>query len=220
MQSLNILFLCIIFFCSGCEDDVSSSTVSVDPIRTDSTISVLFVGNSLTYSNDLPGLVESVAKEKDITVETKMIARGNYAIIDHWNDGTIQEELVKGIYDFVVVQQGPSSQAYGREVLIEYGKLISDLGIEYNTKLAYFMVWPSRTYYYTFDGVIKNHRDAAALNDALLLPVGEVWKAHFDSTEQFDYYSKDGFHPSFLGSQIAAEVIVEHLFNSESTSNY
>ena len=31
----------------------------------------------------------------------------------------------RGLFDFVVVQQGPSSQAWGREVLIEYGEKIS-----------------------------------------------------------------------------------------------
>lgn len=74
------------------------------------------------------------------------------------------------------------------------------------------MVWPSLGYCYTFPKVIKNHNDAANKNDAILLPVGEVWKEHFDETDNFDYYGNDDFHPSLKGSQIAAEVIVEYLF--------
>ena len=74
------------------------------------------------------------------------------------------------------------------------------------------MVWPSLTYYHNFAGVIQNHRDAAQINNAILCPVGEVWKSHFDTTNNFDYYGSDGFHPSPKGSQVAADVIVEYLF--------
>jgi len=173
---------------------------------------LLFIGNSLTYSNELPDLVKKEAKVKGIKVNTEMIAYGNYAIMDHWDDGEVQILISSEEYDYVIVQQGPSSQAFGREILIEYGKKYSELCKAHNVQFCYFMVWPSLTYYETFDGVIKNHKDAARMNDAILLPVGEVWKKHFDETGEFDYYSSDGFHPSEKGSQIAAEVIVEYLF--------
>ncbi|WP_299110968.1 SGNH/GDSL hydrolase family protein [uncultured Winogradskyella sp.] len=173
---------------------------------------ILFIGNSLTYTNDLPKLVKVIAKEKGVRVTTTMIALPNYALIDHWNDGTIQKEIRSKQYDFVIVQQGPSSQAFGKEILVNYGKKYSNLCEENSAQLCYFMVWPSLTYYNTFDGVIKNHREAARINNAMLLPVGEIWKTHFDATENFDYYSNDGFHPSLKGSRVAAEIIVDYLF--------
>lgn len=182
-----------------------------DPDLQSTDYNILFIGNSLTYSNDLPGLVRNLGETKSIDIGVKSVVKGNYALIDHWNDGVIQQEIASAQYDFVVVQQGPSSQAFGRQVLIEYGKKIKDLCDKYDAQLAYYMVWPSRTYYHTFDGVIKNHEDAASLNEALLCPVGRVWKKHFDATEDFSYYGSDGFHPSLKGSQVAAEVIVETL---------
>ncbi len=74
------------------------------------------------------------------------------------------------------------------------------------------MVWPSFQYYHTFDDVIANYRLASKINDAILCPVGEVWKLHFDSTTNFNYYGKDRFHPSTKGSEVAAKVIIESLF--------
>ncbi len=180
--------------------------------NTNSVITVLFIGNSLTYTNDLPNLVKLKAKEKDIIVETKMIAYPNYAIIDHWDEGKVQEEINSKKYDYVVIQQGPSSQPYGREVLIEYGDKFRQLCNLNNSKLSFFMVWPSQTYYHTFDSVIANYTDAAELNNAILCPVGKIWKTHFDSTNNFDYYGLDGFHPSLKGSEVAADVIVNSLF--------
>lgn len=175
-------------------------------------VKVLFIGNSLTYSNDLPALVKEHAKQKGIKVQTKVIAFPNYAIEDHWNDGQVQKAIASGKYDFLVIQQGPSSQSDGRKMLIEYGEKYDSLCQLNEAKLCYFMVWPSLHYFHTFDGVIKNYRDAAAANNAILLPVGEVWKDYIDSTKNNEYYSSDGFHPSLKGSQVAAEVIVNHLF--------
>lgn len=175
-------------------------------------VNILFIGNSLTYTNNLPALVKKRAKLQGIKINSKMVAFPDYAITDHWNDGKVQKLIAGKKYDFVIIQQGPSSQNSGRNMLIEYGKKYTSLCELNNAKLCYFMVWPSLTYYHTFDKVIKNHEDAATINNAILLPVGKVWKAYFDRTNDFHYYSPDGFHPSLAGSQIAAKVIVEYLF--------
>jgi len=212
-----ILFSCLSSLgCSDAEPDINTGSVSFKDQSTDNLLNtdynILFVGNSLTYTNDLPGLVKEKAKEKDLNIGVKSISAGGYAIIDHWNDGLVQIEIKSKKFDFVILQQGPSSQAYGREVLIEYGKKYRDLCIENEAKLAFFMVWPSLDYYETFAGVIKNYQDAASINDAILCPAGKVWKQHFDSTGDFNYYGPDGFHPSVRGSEVAAEVIVASLF--------
>lgn len=171
----------------------------------------LFIGNSLTYTNDLPSLVKERAALNDIEIGIKMIAFPNYAILDHWAEGMVQKEIESEKYDFVIIQQGPSSQEFGREVLIEYGEKYKELCDMHNAELCYYMVWPPLANYDRFDAVIQNHRDAATMNDATLLRVGEVWKDHFDSTGNFDYYGPDNFHPSLKGSQAAANVIVEAL---------
>lgn len=174
--------------------------------------SILFIGNSITYTNNLPKLVKKLAKKHQLNLKIRAITKPNYAIVDHLEEGTIQKELESKKYDFIIAQQGPSSQPEGRKLLIESGKEINNLIKSSNTKLVYFMVWPSLKYYQTFNEVIKNHRDAADLNNALLCPVGEVWKNHFDTTNNFDYYSPDDFHPSKKGSEFTAEIIVRTLF--------
>ena len=157
-------------------------------------------------------MLKKYAKQKGIEVNTKMIAYPNYAIEDHWNDGQVQKLISSKKFDYVIIQQGPSSQSDGRKMLIEYGKKYNNLCKLNEAKLCFFMVWPSLKYYPTFDDVIKNHEDAALINNSILLPVGKVWKNHFNSNKEKDYYSADGFHPSIKGSQISAKIIVEHLF--------
>ncbi|MGW9686974.1 SGNH/GDSL hydrolase family protein [Flagellimonas sp. 2504JD1-5] len=205
MNKLTALLLIVlsIFSCSNDQENTA----------TDENIGILFIGNSLTYFNDLPILVKNRIEAQGKEVVVKMVAYPNYAIVDHWADGEVQQLISSKAYDFVIIQQGPSSQSEGRQMLIESGKLYSDLCKANNAKLCYFMVWPSIANYGTFDGVIKNHTDAAAMNNAILLPVGEVWKEYIDTTNNLDYYGPDGFHPSVKGSEVAADVIVEHLLN-------
>ena len=156
-----LLLIPILLSCTNNEEISQGLVGNPDPVNTDlvfpeelsnSDFNILFIGNSLTYTNDLPDLVKQKALTKGITVDTKMIANPNYAIHDHWAIGEVQQYIESKKFDFVIVQQGPSSQQEGRDVLIEYGALYSDLCKNNNAEFGYFMVWPSLTYYNTFDG--------------------------------------------------------------------
>ena len=173
---------------------------------------VLFVGNSLTQGNNLPKLVKQEAARRGITVNTAMVAKGGYAIVDHWAEGRVQQLVRSTRFDFVVIQQGPSSQLDGYEMLINGGADYARLCQENGCRLAYFMVWPSIAWFHTFPGVIRNYTAGAEANNAILIPVGQVWKDHIESTGDYSFYSSDGFHPSRAGSEKAAEVIVDTLF--------
>ncbi len=178
----------------------------------DTSIRILFVGNSLTYTNDIPALVakQGSADGKDVIHET--LAFPNYALEDHWNDGKMQTLICEGDFDFVVVQQGPSSQSDGRVMLLDFGQRIKDICVSRGTELAFYMVWPAKGNYHTFDGVITNYTDAANQTNSILIPVGAAFKAYGDQGE-FLFYSSDFFHPSLEGSRIAAGLIYSTLIN-------
>ncbi|MBX2815894.1 MAG: hypothetical protein KTR24_07850 [Saprospiraceae bacterium] len=201
------------FSASACQKEPSEEQELPETPEAEADFHVLFVGNSLTYYNSLPNLVkeEAAAKGKNIAVET--LANANYGLEDHWNDGIVKRLIKSGTYDYVVIQQGPSSQPYGRQSLLEYGGLIKALCEQHDTKMAFFMVWPSRQYYNTFSGVIRNYTEAAQTTNSILCPVGSEWKAYFDSTNDFSYYGPDQFHPSREGSLVAARIIYRSLFN-------
>lgn len=178
----------------------------------DSVKTILFIGNSLTYYNDLPKLVAKIGRDSGIDIKTEMIAYANYALEDHWRDGQIQKLIATKKYDFVVVQQGPSSQADGRIMLLNDGARIKALCETYNAKLAFYMVWPAVANFNTFDNVIKNYTDAAMTTNSLLCPVGKLWKEYFEATHDYTYYGPDMFHPSQKGSENAALIIFRTLF--------
>lgn len=172
---------------------------------------VLFVGNSLTYANNMPKILEYIGKKQGIPIRTKSLCFPNYAIIDHINEGKLQRLLAKKKFDYLIIQQGPSSQSEGKRMLIEDGDKIKKLCSSHNIKLGYFMVWPSKHYYHTFNKVIENHKIAALKNTAILFSVGEIWKEYNSNNSLDNLYNYDNFHPSKAGSFLAALTIFHQL---------
>ena len=74
---------------------------------------MLFVGNSLTASNDLPAIVAAIARSDGRKLEYRTIAFGGYALEDHWNQGEARAAVRTGRWDVVVMQQGPSARESG-----------------------------------------------------------------------------------------------------------
>ncbi len=196
----------------ACKKSSPKQTTPVVVTGSDSAKRILFVGNSLTYTNNLPEVVVRVGRTRGVEIVAEMLAFPNYALEDHWNDGQLQNLIATKKYHFVVVQQGPSSQMDGGLMLLDYGARIKNICAPPNTKLAFFMVWPAYANFHTFDGVIANYTAAAAATNSLLCPVGQRWKDYFLGSNDYSYYGTDMFHPSFAGTDNAALIIYETLF--------
>lgn len=72
----------------------------------ETTLRVLFVGNSLTYYNDLPSLTAALvhADNPRTAVETDMLADGGATMRDHLSDGALARALDGTRFDVVVLQ--------------------------------------------------------------------------------------------------------------------
>lgn len=218
-----ILLSGILCFANSCSKSdlqglVKENGPIFDPSQGGDTQKVLFIGNSLSYSNDMPSILKFIAKENGKNVEVMCNCMPNYALIDHWNDGSVHDILDRS-YDLIIMQQGPSSQNEGRELLLEGGKFIHDYANDLGVHTSYFMVWPSVQYYFTFDGVIESYTLAAESTQSLLFPVGEVWKNYISQYDDYSMYTTDEFHPSKKGSFLAAWIIFKSLY-PDSENNY
>lgn len=179
------------------------------------TLSVLFIGNSLTTTHDVPDRVEELFVAAGFEPEVEVLAGPNLGLEDHWKSRRVQRTLKRAQgWDFVVLQQGPSATE-GRPSLLEYSQRFADLLREAGGRTALYMVWPSNQRAFDFPGVRESYATAATQTDSLLLPVGDAWRVawHLDGTLRL--YGADGFHPSLAGSYLAALVIFEGLSGEE-----
>lgn len=172
---------------------------------------ILFVGNSLTYANDLPQHVCALAQAAGREVVCESVARPDFSLEDHWNAGEARKVIARG-WDVVVLQQGPSALPESRVLLVEYAKRFDAEIRKAGGRTALYMVWPSRARAGDVDGVARSYAAAAKAVGGLLLPAGDAWRAAWRLDASLPLYSADGFHPSPMGTHLAALVIYRQLF--------
>ncbi|MGZ8867447.1 MAG: hypothetical protein ACXW2P_03815, partial [Thermoanaerobaculia bacterium] len=103
---------------------------------------ILFIGNSLTYSNDLPSMVRRIGELDGKRIDATMVAAPNFSIEDHLRSERSRRALVRGgKWDIVVLQQGPSSLDESRRMLIRDSERVRHL-VDDDTKVAILTVWP------------------------------------------------------------------------------
>lgn len=57
---------------------------------------VLFIGNSLTYANDLPEMVRALALAAGDTLRVGSVANPDWSLEDHWNGGGARSAIGRG----------------------------------------------------------------------------------------------------------------------------
>ena len=174
---------------------------------------LLFIGNSLTSVNDLPAIVEALADSaREPLLETRMVAKPDYSLEDHWNDGAAMAGITSGRWDFVVLQQGPSSLETSRALLLQYTRLFADAIGKAGARPALYQVWPTSDRSMDFARANESYRLAASTVDGILFPVGEAWLAAQRLDPTTPLYAFDGLHPSPEGSYLAALVMYAVLY--------
>ena len=167
-------------------------------------LNLLFIGNSLTASNDLPGLIAAMGRATGIEIHCTVIAWPNFSLEDHWADGEARRAIARGGWSHVILQQGPSALPDSRILLHEYARRFDRDVRDAKGRTAFFMVWPSAARRDDFDRVSASYRGAAEVTHGLLLPAGDAWRAAWRQDPDLPLYGPDGFHPSPLGSYLAA----------------
>lgn len=178
------------------------------------TIRILFVGNSLTYVNDLPGMVKALADSAGIAgVQTAQVAKPDYALQDHWNDGQARSVIARGGWHVVVMQQGPSAVAANRANLRQWVATFSDLIRSKGGEPALYQIWPQQVNFSDFDASSESYRLAALDVQGAFLQAGNAWRAAWARDPALVLYASDGLHASVAGTYLAALTVFGGLFH-------
>jgi hypothetical protein len=173
---------------------------------------ILFIGNSYTYENDVPGLVQALAIAAGSPVAVETVANPDYALIDHWNGGSsARSEIAKGGWKYVVLQQGPSSVEVNRDTLRLATKLFDADIRKIGATTALFSAWPQQDRRVDFPRAIESYQIAARDVNGVFLPVAAAWIEAWNRDSTIGLYAGDGLHASTAGSYLTALVIFAKL---------
>jgi hypothetical protein len=209
LGAAHVLAFVLLAATTSCGDDKSPAEVDSATTTSPSAAGgdrVLFIGNSLTEGNDLPLLVEALSRAGGRPFAVEAATYGGFSLEDHWARGT-QNRIAGGGYRFVVLQQGPSALAESRVNLREWTRRFDEVIRQAGGRTALYMVWPESYRPQAFPDVSDSYRLAAEDVGGILLPAGDAWVAAWRQDEGLKLYGTDGFHPTLLGSYLAALAI-------------
>ncbi|HQR06454.1 MAG TPA: SGNH/GDSL hydrolase family protein [Gemmatales bacterium] len=185
------------------------SSGSIDPQSSPQRL--LFIGNSLTYTNDLPVLVQEMyvaIKQPRPVIDA--ITGPSMSLGDHWLTPATRTKIIQGKWNYVILQQGPSSQAESQRELMKDMETAKLWLNQSGAKPALFMVWPDTTRKRFFPQVRQAYANAAKSVDGLFLPAGLALQEVRNKEPGMSLFT-DGFHPTPLGTYLSAMVITSRL---------
>jgi hypothetical protein len=181
-----------------------------------STDSILFVGNSLTYFNDLPSLVAQVGRAAQDSVGVGMAAGGNLAVIDHTNGATDAFARIDGgDWAFVVLQQGPTPAGICRDTLIIAAMRFAPHVRAAGGRVALFLPWAPQGSPGSLAAATESGTQAARAVGGVAIPIGLAWKLALEADPTLPLYGPDGYHPAPAGSLLAALTIYDRVFGRD-----
>lgn len=151
-------------------------------------VSVLFIGNSYVYSNNLPSMLESLTLSlgDELTIDSK--TNGGYTFNNHLNDPATFTKLHSKPWDYVILQ-GQSQEPSFPDAQVNTNTLPQAVRLadsvyanKFCSQAMYFMTWgrengdPQWEPINTFDKMNARLRDAyVRITDSAQASVAPVW---------------------------------------------
>jgi len=171
------------------------------------TRSILILGNSRTFFNDMPAMLREIADSAGsptkFQIETN--AKPGYTLENHWNDSRTRR-LLRATWDEIVIQGESGAQASdeGAASFKDYGAQLAPLARLHSGRPTLIVAWPYDPSLYadfpTYDRsehllfLQDVHRDLARDADLERVNVASLWEMVRRSHPEIALTS-DGNHP-------------------------
>jgi Domain of unknown function (DUF4886) len=216
---LAALAICLVgFFVFIVRDPISGD---LDLVRSDRPgVRVLFIGNSLTYYNGMPGMVRDLAKGNPDgpAVFAVQYARGGSTLDDALGDDRLMELIADERWQTIVLQESSNISSRPRDVeadMVPAATALDAMGRARRARTVLFETWGYEdglpgfqdSYEWMQRRVYWTYRTVGGRLGAAVAPVGEAWQAAVRRRPGIDLWKGDGLHPTRAGSYLTACVL-------------
>lgn|GEM_PF-1597918 len=188
---------------------------------------LLFVGNSYTFFNDMPVMVQNMLNRtagRRYNYQTEMIVRDGATLTDHLNDQQVLARLSAAPYEYVFLQEQSTAVFYPHMAAASdaaIGGLVRYIK-DHGARAVLLSTWPRQPgngFYSSLNLLTPAHpKDAAEmtrrLNDfykqaalkyaATHIPLAFYWYMALTKYPDLNMYTDDGSHPLPVGSYLMA----------------
>lgn len=186
---------------------------------------VLLVGNSLTYTNNLPALLRAVGASQGVSITTETYAAPGGTVAERWHDGKAAEALRTRPFDAVVLQEigtrlgclasASQSRTAPCAASVQAHEGFTALAIEKGAKPLLFTTWA------------RDDRGQGRINGGMRALAKKTGATVFDAAAAIEALHKaqpdtspypDGIHPSTQASLMLAVSLYREITGTAPTA--
>ncbi len=173
---------------------------------------ILFIGNSFTARNDVPGMIAQLAAARGLHLEHQLISAGGASLRMHWNKGEAQQAMQQTQFDYVVLQEQSTLPVKNALRMHENIRLFDQAIKAAGAKTALYLTWARQNAPESQDKITDAYTTIGEELGAKVVPVGSAWQNFLRQHKQPVLHDKDQSHPTLAGSYLAACVFFAVLF--------
>ncbi|MGZ8796556.1 MAG: SGNH/GDSL hydrolase family protein [Thermoanaerobaculia bacterium] len=182
----------------------NGKVVATDRDDRTTAVRVLFVGNSLTFWNELPWMTRRVAGSLGAKppLVTEFNGRSGASLRQHWDRGEALRIIRQRRWDFVVLQPQSTEMTDSPEETTRYARYFDQEIDKTGAKTVIFATWVPNDRSMSQAALTDRYVALARQLDARVAPVGTA-VGHLSRTGM-KMLDPGGVHPSLKGSYLAA----------------
>lgn len=177
---------------------------------------ILFVGNSHTFSNDLPALFSEVTAAMGHPCDVQEVTEGYYTLTQYADNtdelgAVLDQKLTGEHWDFVFLQENTNDAfAYAEENMLPAVSSLDEKIRGAGGQTALLMTWTPKEGASIFTPeqvqavLAQNLIQISSQIGSLLVPGGVAFMRCMEQYPGIGLWAEDGMHPSLEGSYLAA----------------
>ncbi|MBI3830320.1 MAG: SGNH/GDSL hydrolase family protein [Planctomycetes bacterium] len=170
------------------------------------TTRMLFIGNSYTFCNELPKMLEALVADAAgrPALETQFSGEGGWTFEKHWEHGAAGKLLEQGGWSHVVLQEQTRRPYEDTPKFREFAMRFSELARKHGAKTVLYLTWAPEAEPDKQAPLNKAYGELARALGAELVPSGSAFERALIQTPGVDLFVEDRRHPSPAGSYLSA----------------
>lgn len=218
-------FFLVLFLISQFLLACSSTPKNCDEVTNgEQCLRILFIGNSYTFYNDLPGTFAELARAGGHLVEVQTVATGGWGFTDHVDSADTSSAIQSKQWDYVILQERSVDPAvpYSRtNYMYPAARILVKQVRSTGAKPIFFVTWGHKNgepdmgipNYVTMQAWVDQGYLAIAQElNVTLAPVGDAWYIAQKDSVTPELWQEDGSHPTVAGTYLAANVFYATIY--------
>ena len=184
---------------------------TMPPASTKPADRILFIGNSFTARNDVPGMVAAMGAAGGRPMACRLISRGVAYLRMHWNKGEAGAAIRNGKFSSVVLQEQSTLPVKNAAKMHESVRLFDAAIRGAGARTVLYMTWARRHAPDSQRAITEAYESIGRELGAAVAPAGVAWERVLGAGGGPVLHDEDGSHPTLAGSYLAACVLFRTL---------